>query len=352
MSNTGSQPSAGTVAEASTWFIEFRTGELSQSDRDRFTQWIRTSPHHIRAYLEVAEAWAALPADSAQERFDIEAMIAAARDTSANVTVLPKRSISHAAVQPRRNSLRTLAAAICLCALIPLTWLGVREASVYRTGTGEQRTLRLADGSTVELNAQSAIRVTLLAGERRVALLAGQALFKVAKDPHRPFVVDSGAAQIRAVGTEFDVYRKPERTTITVVEGRVAVWQSTPLWQPSREDPTDDESKEVMLAAGEQLAVASTRMKKIALADVTASTAWTHKRLVFEDTPLHDVAEEFNRYNEQRLVIVDAELQQVGISGRYSSSDPAALVAFLRAQPSLEIVETPAEIRVSRRRSR
>jgi transmembrane sensor len=350
MSNATSQPGAGTVAEASAWFIEFRTGELSQSDRDRFTRWIRTSPHHIRAYLEVAESWAALPSADAQDRFDIEAMIAAARGTSDNVIALPARPGSPSEKAPRK-SMRALAAAVVLCALIPLVWLAIRESSVYRTGTGEQRTLRLADGSTVELNAQSAIRVQLSAGERRVALLAGQALFKVAKDPHRPFVVDGGTARIRAVGTEFDVYRKPERTTITVVEGRVAVWQAAPLWQPRRDEPPNDESQAVLLAAGEQLAVVSTRMKKIAAVDVTASTAWTNKRLVFEDTPLHNVAEEFNRYNEQRLVIVDADLQRIGISGRYSSADPAALIEFLRAQPFLEIVETPEQIRVSRRRS-
>lgn len=350
MSNDGLQPSAGTVTEASAWFIEFRTGEVSQADRDRFIQWIRTSPHHIRAYLEVAEAWAALPADHAQGHFDIDALIAAARGTSDKVIALPARH--RAAARKPRKFLRALAAVLCVCALIPLVWLIVREASVYRTGTGEQRTLRLADGSTVEVNAQSAIRVTLSAGERRVALIKGQALFKVAKDPNRPFVVDSGATQIRAVGTEFDVYRKPERTTITVVEGRVAVSQATPLWQPIRLDPSGTQVKEVLLAAGEQLAIAPTQMKKVAAADVAASTAWTNKRLVFEDTPLLNVAEEFNRYNEQRLVIVDAELQRIGISGRYSSSDPAALIEFLRAQPSFEIVETPEEIRVSRRHAR
>ncbi|MFC4312347.1 FecR family protein [Steroidobacter flavus] len=349
MSDVGSRPSATTVAEASAWFIEFRTGELNQLERDRFTQWIRMSPHHIRAYLQVAEAWAALPAADAQDRFDIEAMIAAARGAPENVVVLPSRPVRAGAVQRSRKSIRSLAAVVCLCALIPLVWLAMREANVYRTGIGEQRTLRLADGSTVELNARSAIRVKLSTGERRVVLLEGQALFKVAKDPQRPFVVDGGRAQVRAVGTEFDVYRKPDRTTVTVVEGRVAVWQTTPRWQVLGQDTADAQPKQFMLAAGEQLAVAPKQLKKHEDVDVAASTAWTQNRLVFEDTPLSDVADEFNRYNNQRLVIVDAELQRVGISGRYSSTDPTALIEFLRAQPALQVVETSEEIQVSRR---
>ena len=90
-------------------------------------------------------------------------------------------------------------------------------------------------------------------------------------------------------------------------------------------------------------------IERIAAVDVTASTAWTQNRLVFDDTPLREVADEFNRYNTRRLVIIDAELQRVGISGRYSSTDPAGLIDFLHAQPVLDVVETPDEIRVSRR---
>lgn len=349
MSNAAIRPTAITVSEASAWFIEFRTGELSQADRDRFTRWIRTSPQHIRAYLEVAEGWAALPDATVQERFDLEAMIAAAQDTTENVIALPSRSARHGAAKSSHKPLRAVAAMVCLCTLISLAWLAIRESNVYRTGIGEQRTLRLADGSTVELNARSVIRVRLSQGERRVVLLEGQALFKVAKDSKRPFVVDGGTARIRAVGTEFDVYRRPDRTTVTVVEGRVVVWQATPSWPSAHDEVREAESTQVMLAAGEQLAVAPKSIERIAAVDVTASTAWTQNRLVFDDTPLREVADEFNRYNTRRLVIIDAELQRVGISGRYSSTDPAGLIDFLHAQPVLDVVETPDEIRVSRR---
>jgi hypothetical protein len=103
-----------------------------------------------------------------------------------------------------------------------VTWL-FEFQNVYATGIGEQRTVTLSDGSTVELNSQSRLRVAFHPHERDVELLEGQALFHVAHDRTRPFLVQSEGAKVRAVGTQFDVYRKSDGTVITVVEGRVAV---------------------------------------------------------------------------------------------------------------------------------
>jgi transmembrane sensor len=108
-----------------------------------------------------------------------------------------------------------------------------------------------------------------------------------------------------------------------------------------------------VLSAGEQLTLTVTKPGVRALkphrADVTAATAWTQRRLVFEETPLADVAEEFNRYSPRRLIIEDADLAHRPISGIYSSSDPSALIGFLSAQPELEVSETEHEIRVRSR---
>ena len=83
-----------------------------------------------------------------------------------------------------------------------------------------------SDGSTLELNAHSKVRVTLREHERDVELIDGQAMFRVAKDHSRPFIVHSGESEVRAVGTQFDVNRHRSGTTITVIEGRVAVFSA------------------------------------------------------------------------------------------------------------------------------
>ena len=76
------------------------------------------------------------------------------------------------------------------------------------------------------------------------------------------------------------------------------------------------------------------------------------KRLIFEETPLSDVAEEFNRYNRRPLTIDDSELEKLRISGVYSSTDPASLINFLRSQNSIQVVETEKQVRVLRREAR
>mgnify|MGYP000435529277 CR=1 FL=1 len=85
------------------------------------------------------------------------------------------------------------------------------------------------------------------------------------------------------------------------------------------------------------------------LANVEAATAWTQQRLVFDYTPLTEVAEEFNRYNHRRLVIDDSGLQTFHVSGSFSSTDPTLLLRFLRDQPGIMVSESAGEIRISRR---
>ena len=105
-------------------------------------------------------------------------------------------------------------------------WWQAEHFPIYATEIGERRSITLADGSTVDLNARSRVRIEFSKKERRVDLLDGQALFQVTKDKNRPFIVSSGDATVRAVGTQFDVYRRTNSTTVTVLEGRVAVYST------------------------------------------------------------------------------------------------------------------------------
>jgi transmembrane sensor len=210
------------------------------------------------------------------------------------------------------------------------------RAPTYSTDIGEQRSISLADGSTVDLNSQSRIRVRYSEAERAVDLLEGEALFHVAKDRTRPFTVRSNTAQVRAVGTQFDVYRKRSETLISVVEGRVAV--PNPTARPSGGD--------IYLGAGEQLRVTHDATNKPEHPNIVNATAWRQRQLVFESASLAEVAEEFNRYNARHLVIENPEVCAFHISGIFSSTDPSSLVRFLRQRPGVLVSETPGEIRV------
>jgi transmembrane sensor len=337
------------VAEASEWFINFRAGDVDAEARSRFIEWLRRSPEHIQAYLEVSGVWSELPSSDPEGRFDIASLIARARNEPDIIPLSPlnpRLPPAPPAAEPRalhKLSRRPVLAAAALALLASITalflWIDSDTAHSYSTGIGEQRTIQLADGSTVELNARSRVKVRLTDRRRDVALIEGQALFRVAKDKQRPFVVRAGDAQVRAVGTEFDVYKKQAETVVTVVEGRVETYSGA--------DGAD--AAAIMLSAGEQLTVLPHTVTKPTRADTVAATAWVQKRLMFEETPLNEVAEEFNRYNRRPLTIDGAELQTLKISGVYSSTDPASLINFLRSQNSINVIETENQVRVVRR---
>jgi len=335
------------VAEASAWFIEFRAGDVAGDARLRFIDWLRRSPEHIQAYLEVSGVWAELPTSDPGGKIDLAAMIARARGEADVIELCAGTPVS-APHEPRaqhlrfwrgpRRTLLAMAALALLASVVVRFWASVFSDS-YVTGVGEQRTIQLADGSTVELNARSRIQIHLSDSQRDVMLLDGQALFHVAKDKQRPFVVHVGDAQVRAVGTEFDVYKKQVATVVTVVEGRVEAYE-----------PSGDSGiAPVVLSAGEQLTVVPHTVTKPTATDTSVAIAWVQKRLMFEETPLSDVAEEFNRYNRRPLTIDDRDLRKVKISGVYSSTDPSSLINFLRSQNSIQVIETENQVRVVRR---
>jgi len=347
------------VAEASTWFVSFRYDDVDDDARMRFSEWLRRSPQHIQAYLDIAGVWADLPDRDPEGRIDVPALILRARESGAEIVSLSTSGTDGQGKRARVPPRLLLAASITFLCLMGAVaaWLGWSVEHSYRTGVGEQRSLTLADGSTVDLNSRTRIRVRYSDQERAVELIAGQALFDVAKDPGRPFIVRSGDARVRAIGTRFDVYRKATGTVVTVIEGRVVVLPgraeseaaAAPVIAPGSEHAVAHAEPGLRyVSAGEQLAVSLQAIAAPMPTDVAAATAWIQKKLIFDATPLREVAEEFNRYNRRTLVVEGADLEQLGISGVYSSTNPGSLLSFLRDLPDVQVIESDREIRITR----
>jgi transmembrane sensor len=199
-----------------------------------------------------------------------------------------------------------------------------------QTRFGEQGSYLLDDGSRVTLNSASKIEVRLRKDRRLVSLVSGEALFEVAHDAARPFEVRAGDTALRAVGTQFDVDVRPARTTVTVTEGRVAVLSAG--GRPVRGTPvtTLGVADQLVITPGASLAPRHG-------VDVAAALAWTQDKLIFEHRPVGEVAEEFNRYNRERINIASTELQNQEITGAFASNDPASFLAFLASIPGVRI---------------
>jgi transmembrane sensor len=373
--------------EASEWFVECRAGDLEARTRQAFDSWLRKSPEHLKAYLELSAIWNDGPSLDPDGKFDQDTLIAEALAEDDNVidwsaersgidtpNAPPESAtaaVPEAATAPLRRAYRrfrwrsvaAIAASLVVAGVAALFYVRTSQAPNYATEIGEQRSLTLMDGSTVELNSRSKIVVRYTPQGRNVELLQGQALFRVAKDTNRPFIVKTGATLVRAVGTEFDVYQKRDGTVVTVVEGRVAILTGHALPEPSAQAGENDEPHQtnlefhavpkgqignILVAAGEQLTVTPKLIRIAEHPNIATATAWTQRQLVFESASLSDVADEFNRYNDRQLIVADPRLETFHVSGVFSSTDPASLIRFLRARPELKIFETESQIRIEK----
>jgi transmembrane sensor len=368
--------------EASGWLVELRAGDVDLTGRAKFDAWLRASPEHVRAFLEASSIWEEAGDPDLDRGHGAEELIALARGhVATNVVPLPSAApagretattdlganphahreavVAVPARVRRRRVLGALAASIVVVAG-GLIWMALYTlySPSYSTGTGEERMVRLSDGSTMELNSRSKVRVRFSKAERDIDLVRGQVLFHVAKEPPRPFVVRSDATRVRAVGTQFDVYRQTSGTTVTVLEGTVAVLPvlteishelgTTPAAGGTAELARTPSIATILVSAGEQVTVTPSAVTKPTHADVAAATAWTQRELIFDRTSLQEVAQEFNRYNVKPLVVSDGNLKDFHVTGVFSSTDPASLLRFLRAQPGITVEETEDQIRISK----
>lgn len=331
---------------AAEWLVAFCEREVDASRREVFDRWLRASPEHVRAYLQISALWesAGLLVESA--KIDLEELVQRAlrehnvqslslKDMSPRVS--SGASAPHPIVSP--TWWPVAAGFLFLGAFAAIVWWQFMRTPVYETGAAEQRILRLPDGSTVQLNARSRIELHFTKGERAIDLVEGEAMFSATQDPSRPFTVRSDVADVRAVGTRFDVYRKSSGTIVTVMEGKVAIGTDS---LAAAKEPASP----VLLSAGEQAIATSQPPLHAYRTNVFAATAWTQGKLMFDSAPLREVVAEFNRVSTRRITIQDTSLLDLHVSGVFPAADSTQLVHFLRERFGVSITETDKEVRI------
>jgi transmembrane sensor len=329
-SPTSDEPARrSSVAEdAAEWLATLTDPSCTDDERQSFVAWLRRSNLHVEEFLLLSMLTQRLTRPEVWPPANIEELIAQAVSNRVSISRIadpgtPRTRASSRAGWPRWLIAActvpvTAVLALLIARLHPL-WLG----DTYTTAIGELRSITLEDGSVLQLNSGSSVRARFTDAERVVALLRGEAIFKVAKNPEQPFHVYTGSTDIVAVGTQFNVYAHSTRTVVTVLEGRVRV--------------TDKATQTITgnnleLARGEQAVIAPNRpIARRQIADSRQVTAWTERRLIFDDTPLSTAADEFARYNVRRIRVGDAKLAELRITGVFDATDPASLVQFVEA---------------------
>ena len=343
------------IQQAADWFVASQAGPLDAGEREQFGAWLRASPKNIEEYLGIVQVARAMPDAVAGTDVVLDELIAKAR---AEGDVSPLSTLAVTMAAPARRSRRPtvwrqampLAVAAAVLVVVALLWVQrdnwLDLATTYQTARSERTQRPLPDGSTVELNADSAVVVRYGLAERSAEVTHGRALFTVAHGSRRPFRVTAGAATVVAVGTQFDVDRRGTATIVTVVEGRVTV-------SAAAAGLGADAARTVFVGAGEQVRVDAGSLPTAASrVDLGRAEAWRHGKIVFDRRPLGEVADEFNRYAAVPFDIADPALRALEISGVFDSADSDSFARFLESLDGVVVERTANRVRVSRVRPR
>ena len=326
--------------------MENRSGMLDHKESARFMAWLQASPMHVGEYLRIAALAPDLEAAAKANQTPRETLCARARSEPDGIVSIDRAGLGQlpASARRRRSPLWSLAAAAALAVVAVTTVWSMRDGErfglprTYSTVRGEQRIQKLPDGSLLHLNTDSAVTVRYSRSERLVSLDRGQTWFDVAHQDKRRLRVTTDRAEVVAVGTQFDVYRKSGTTTVTVVEGSVEVYGGGSL-PPAGAEPR------VRLDPGDQLDVGD-RIGAPRHVDVRAAVAWLQRQIAFQDEPLGEVAAEFNRYGPIIVEIDDASLRALPISGIVDAYDTDSFAAYLATLSGVIVQKTPTRIRV------
>lgn len=298
--------------EAALWAARLRGGGMTDVDRDELARWLRRDPAHQQVLARYRELSAALDCGYAKPP---------ARGTGRRRVV-------------RRVMAPLLAAAAAITALFATKTSGPVQ---YETGTAERRVVLLGDGSRLELNARTDVRVRLSSASRRVRLLTGEALFSVATDPKRPFEVETSRGVIEVTGTRFAVRATDAaQTEVTVLEGQVRVAGRA------------DVEKTTALDANRQAVIDDARITTRTLDPSAAedSVAWRNGQVVFDNTPLADALARFAAY-DQRTLSVAPEAADLRIGGRFSLEDLEGALAFIERALPVSVVRGRGTVRIT-----
>ncbi|CAH0356643.1 MAG: FecR domain-containing protein [Sphingobium sp.] len=305
---------SGRRAQAAQWLARLRTLPVSKGTLDSFFEW-RRDPANAVAFAEAERLWGdagRIAARPAMLRLADQTM---ARRPRARWRLFPVPALMLAA------------GLVAVVLLAGWTRFQPNQGIDVATAVGGQRTVRLADGSHLQLNTDTRLGATLSKGERRIRLDRGEALFTVAHDRSRPFIVTAGTVEVRATGTRFDVRYTGAQTRVALFQGGVEI-------RMAGRPP-------VRLRPGEQWRSDAPSSLPIQPVDPRAATAWTQGRVLFDATPLDQAVGEINRYSQVKVVLAVPGHRSSPISGSFKTGDTAAFARAVSAMLGLVAEQRP-----------
>jgi transmembrane sensor len=302
---------AAVRAEAAAWVARLQSPGRDRATEQAFRLWMEADPAHAAAFDRATQVW--------------EGIGGAAVGMRAGPGARARQAV--------RMRVAASLAAVAVVAGAG-TW-GLLRDPVYATKVGEQRIVRLTDGSRLTLNTDTKVVVHYTEGRRDLRLARGEAQFDVAKNPNRPFVVTAEGQQVRALGTSFVIRDDGKAVSVTLLEGKVTV-------TPARgETPA---AKVVHLTPGQRVRVGEASPARVDRPRLEAVTAWRSGEILLDDTPLSQAVAEMNRYSPTPLEIESTDVASLRVTGIFKSGESQAFARTVAAQYGLAVVEQPNRI--------
>ncbi|MEN2786875.1 FecR family protein [Sphingomonas qilianensis] len=270
-----------TNRQAAEWLARLHADDRTPDDETAFRAWLNADPHHAAAFERASTIW----------------------ESVGGLGVLPATSTPHV-------SRRTVLASAATIVVAGGAGFGWREAvaGVYQTDVGEQRRLLLEDGTRVMLDTATRFRFRPHANTRILSLSNGRIDLNVAKDA-RPFLIEAGAQRASLPAGHVDVRRDGARVAFTAIEGTPQILAG---------------GATLALESGHRMVMTDGRTDRVDRPDLQDLIAWQDGRLAFRDEMLSQAVAEMNRYTNRPLVVADAQVGGLRLSGMYRVGDPEA----------------------------
>ncbi|MDD5277013.1 MAG: FecR domain-containing protein [Methylovulum sp.] len=314
MTSSPDQPADPILAQASRWVIRLHAADCTAAERQAFAVWLAQSERHRTMYRDVESLWQRLG--------------------GLGSTADPQLQAARAYLQQARRKRRrltmprlALVASLLLAVTTAPYWWPWLAGETYRTAIGEHRHITLSDGSSIDLNTDSVVRVYDVWNARRATLERGEALFSIVHDGSNLFAVAADEGRIRDLGTQFDVYRQDNGVTVTVLEGEVAV--------------STDQGSVGSVRAGYRVGYDHEgRLSATARTDIADAAAWREGRLVFKGQSLAEVLRQLGRYHDTGLTLRDPQLAALSVSGSFPTDNLNLALDTLAAALPVKITRT------------
>lgn len=356
-SNRSTEPSSSIALleeQAAHWWLRRMEGMDNAAHRE-FNAWLATDPGHEQAFAEIERTWKVLD-DLPKDEIAARRVLARAVTSQAPLAAdeVARAIVSQVPGKPgptvRRHWLKkAVLASFTVATVCAGGWLMVDHlgqpllAENHATERGEQRHVRLPDGSTIALDASSRVNVRLYRNRREIALQTGQAMFNVAHDASRPFHVDAANTRVTVVGTHFMVRHIGTQVKVVVEEGKVQVEQAGRVGQQDR-----DRANRILLATGEAVTADASGALGAVTKEVTAIAPWRNGRINFDATRLPEALDEFARYGEMQLTIRDPLVASMQVTGSFDTTGVRSFAEMLPKVLPVRLIARGTRIEIVR----